>query len=100
MGRSTIRLSFANSPSCTCPDYGKYKNRVPCKHIIFVSLYIRQVPENSEDIGKLFMEDEAVKTIFRNSPKEINPFYMQEASKAKKTGKIGLSWNHEAKSIF
>ena len=45
------------------------------------------MPETSEDIGKLFMEDEAVKTIFRNSPKEINPLYMQEVSKAKKRKK-------------
>ena len=66
----------------------------------FVVLYILQVPETSEDIGKLFMEDEDVNTIFRNSPKEINPLYMQEVSKAKKREKIGLSGNHEAKSIF
>ena len=50
----------------------------------FCFTVVLQVPETSEDDGKLFMEDEAVKTIFKNSPKEINPLYMQEVSKAKK----------------
>ena len=33
------------------------------------------------------MEDEDVEAIFKKSPKEKNPLYMQEMSKAKKRGK-------------
>ena len=86
-GKVNYLVVICNSPSCTCPDYGKYKNRVPCKHIIFVLLYVLQVPETNEVIGKLFMEDEDVEAIFKKSPKEINPLYMQEMSKAKKRKK-------------
>ena len=43
--RVPYQVRICSQPSCTCPDYNKNGDRVLCKHILFVLLFVLEVTD-------------------------------------------------------
>lgn len=51
---ATYKVSIGKKHSCQCLDFSKNEGKELCKHIIWILLYICQMPEESELFNKFF----------------------------------------------
>ena len=68
---SEYRVIIGRRPSCNCDDFVKNESKELCKHILWVSLFICKLPENSTILQQLFLTTEEVSLMLANSPSAI-----------------------------
>ena len=65
---STYKVSIGKKHSCQCLDFSKNEGKELCKYIIWVLLYICQMPEESKLLQQVFLTEEEWSGIFANAP--------------------------------
>ena len=67
----SYRVVMSCSPSCTCPDYQKNGGKELCKHIIWTTMFVLGVPEDSHLMQQITLTRQELSTIFHNAPTRI-----------------------------
>ena len=65
---ATYIVTIGQKHSCQCPDFAKHKQKQLCKHIIWVLLFICNVPESCELLQQIFLTDLELSEILNNTP--------------------------------
>lgn len=61
-------VNIGQKHSCKCPDFATHNEKQLCKHIIWVLLFICQLPETSELLHQIFLTESEISEIIRNTP--------------------------------
>ena len=84
--RSYVTVSICNMSSCTCKDFEKNKDKVWCKHILFLLFEVFDCEDFQVEVKDRFLSDESLRVIFQN---DIPQRYMWKKVKSRSTNEYG-----------
>ena len=86
------RVEIGYQVKCTC-EYYALKN-TPCKHIVYVMMFVLNVPESTYILHQVYLTKNELKCIFENQTDEL-----KKGLKLTTKALLETTWTHKSLSV-